>query len=109
MVRVSLGASDPITAWRVRDALATHPLLGGATAQISIVASHDLVVLEGWTLDEALQTVALRLALRAAGRRPVQARLRIGTPLRRRTSNDAEDAPDANPISNHIKTHITPR
>ena len=92
MVRVSLGASDPITAWRVRDALAVHPLLGGATAQINIVASHELVILEGWAMDEALQTVALRLALRAAGRRSVQTRLRIGTPPRRHTPGESEGA-----------------
>jgi hypothetical protein len=77
MVRVALGASDPITAWRVRDALAAHPLLGGATAQISIVACHDTVILEGWALDERLQQLALRLARQAAGRRSVQIRLRI--------------------------------
>jgi len=77
MVRVSRSASDPITAWRVRDALAAHPLLGGATAQISVMASYETVILEGWTRDEKLQQVATRLALRAAGRRPVQTHLRI--------------------------------
>jgi hypothetical protein len=77
MVRVSHGVSDPILAWRVRDALANHPVLGGATTQINIVASNDGVILEGWTLDEELQQVALRLALRAAGRRPVQTHLRV--------------------------------
>jgi hypothetical protein len=77
MVRVTLGASDPITAWRVRDVLAAHPLLGGATAQISVMACHDSVILEGWTLDERLHQLALRLARQAAGRRSVQTRLRV--------------------------------
>ncbi len=77
MVRVSHSASDRITAWRVRDALASHPLLGGATAQISIRADFDSVTLEGWALDDRVQQLALRMALRAAGRRPVQTFVRI--------------------------------
>jgi hypothetical protein len=76
MVRVSGVASDPITAWRVRDALAKHPLLGGATAQIQIIASHKEIILEGWTLDEDVSRLAIRLALRAAGHHTVQPRLR---------------------------------
>ena len=52
MVRVELNAAAPDIAWRVRDALASHPLLGGATAQITIVANHRGVILEGWAVDE---------------------------------------------------------
>src|SRR5690606_6179772 len=62
MVRVSHGTADRITAWRVRDALACHPLLGGATAQISIHADFESVTLEGWTLDDRVQQLAIRLA-----------------------------------------------
>lgn len=75
MVRVSHGTADRITAWRVRDALACHPLLGGATAQISIQADFESVTLEGWTLDDRVQQLAIRLAMRAAGRRAVQTHL----------------------------------
>jgi len=72
MVRVAINASDPDTAWRVRDALATHPLLGGATAQITVVAGHQYVVLEGWTMDDQVKQLASRLAKRAAGHCAVQ-------------------------------------
>jgi len=72
MVRVQQGTIDKATAWRIRDALASHPLLGGCTAQINIVAGADGVVLTGWTSDDELKQVASRLALRAAGKRPVQ-------------------------------------
>jgi hypothetical protein len=75
MVRVAINAADPGTAWRVRDALATHPLLGGATAQITVIASHHCVVLEGWTVDDEVKQLAIRLARRAAGRCVVQMRL----------------------------------
>jgi len=75
MVRVEINASDPDTAWRVRDALATHPLLGGATAQITVVAGHHCVMLEGWTVDDQVKQLASRLARRAAGRCAVQLRL----------------------------------
>jgi hypothetical protein len=82
MVRVSNRATDPAIAWRVRDALATHPLLSGAaTAQIHIYACHDSIVLEGWTMDEPLRQMAIRLALRAAGRRPVRQMLRVKSAL----------------------------
>lgn len=77
MVRVSQNATDRVIAWRVRDALAGHPLLGGATAQISIRADFDSVTLEGCALDERVEQLALRLAMRAAGRRPVRTLLRI--------------------------------
>ncbi|MCC6168690.1 MAG: hypothetical protein IT329_15825 [Caldilineaceae bacterium] len=76
MVRVSQGATDRATAWRVRDALAAHPLLGGATAQISIQANFEAVTLDGWALDDQVQQLALRLAVRAAGRYPVHMQLR---------------------------------
>lgn len=75
MVRVAIDAADPDTAWRVRDALASHPLLGGATAQITVVANHHCVVLEGWTVDDEVKQLAIRLARRAAGRSAVQMRL----------------------------------
>ncbi|MCC6457443.1 MAG: BON domain-containing protein [Caldilineaceae bacterium] len=75
MVRVAMNAADPNTAWRVRDALASHPLLGGATAQITVVASHHCVVLEGWTVDDEVKQLAMRLARRAAGQCMVQIRL----------------------------------
>jgi hypothetical protein len=76
MVRVHHGATDKITAWRVRDALACHPLLGGASAHINIVADREMVVLRGWTVDERLGQVAEQLARRVAGRRVVHLQLR---------------------------------
>jgi len=72
MVRVSINAANPDTAWRVRDALASHPLLGGATAQITVIASHHCVMLEGWTVDEQVRQLAMRLAKRAAGHCAIQ-------------------------------------
>ena len=75
MVRVAINVADPATAWRVRDALATHPLLGGATAQITVIASPQCVMLEGWTVDDQVKQLAIRLARRAAGRCVVQMRL----------------------------------
>ena len=75
MVRVELNAAAPDIAWRVRDALASHPLLGGATAQITIVANHRGVILEGWAVDEQVRQLAIRLARRAAGHCPVQMRV----------------------------------
>jgi hypothetical protein len=82
MVRVDLNAADPCTAWRVRDALASHPLLGGATAQITIRATFQGVVLEGWTVDDEVRRLACLLARRAAGRRPVEFRIQSRTALR---------------------------
>ncbi|MEX1018697.1 MAG: BON domain-containing protein [Litorilinea sp.] len=76
MVRVSTIASDPVTAWRIRDAMAAHPLLGGAAAQIDVCAGHECVILEGWTLDEGLIEVAGRLAKQVAGKRSVDNRIR---------------------------------
>jgi osmotically-inducible protein OsmY len=77
MIRVSPSTVDQATAWRVRDAMARHPLLGGAIAEIHITACRDVVTLEGWVLDEGLQELATRIAMRAAGSRPVTERLRI--------------------------------
>ena len=45
MVRVHTETSDKITAWRVRDRLAVHPLLGGAAVQIDVHADHESVVM----------------------------------------------------------------
>ncbi len=81
MVRVAINAPDPDTAWRVRDALASHPLLGGATAQITVLAGEHYIVLEGWTVDDQVKQVATRLARRAAGRCVVQTLLHSHTPL----------------------------
>jgi hypothetical protein len=81
MVSVSPKAKNETLAWRVRDVLARHPLLGGAMAQISVDACKDAVVLRGWVVDQKLEIVAVRLAKRAAGRRPVQIHLTIGQPV----------------------------
>ena len=78
MVRVDLMTTDKITAWRIRDAMASHPLLGGRTAQISIAANHERVTLSGWTSDERLSEIARRLAQSVAGRRLVSMNLSIG-------------------------------
>jgi delta 1-pyrroline-5-carboxylate dehydrogenase len=75
MVKVHAHTTDRVVAWRVRDALAAHPLLGGATAQIQVIGSHEGVVLEGWVLDERVVQLALRLAYKAAGKRCIQLRL----------------------------------
>jgi hypothetical protein len=75
MVRVACNGANPDTAWRVRDALASHPLLGGATAQITVVACHHGLRLEGWTVDDQVRQLAIRLARRAAGRCPLQSSL----------------------------------
>ena len=77
MVRVSQITSDQATAWRIRDEMASHPLLGGPAAQISVIADYDAVILEGWTHDDKVRRLAIRLALRAAGHRPVQPRLSV--------------------------------
>lgn len=76
MIRVSPSTTDRAMAWRVRDTLARHPLLGGALAQVQINACRQVVVLEGWVLDEGLYKLALQLATQAAGSRPVHERLR---------------------------------
>ncbi len=79
MVRVHATATDQCTAWRVRDALAAHPLLAGASAQIYIMAGHDGGVLEGWARDERIVQLAMRLAYRTVGRRSLQSRLHTQT------------------------------
>ena len=81
MVKVHGNTTDCAVAWRVRDALAAHPLLGGATAHIEIIGGYEGVVLEGWVVDEGVVQVAVRLACRAAGRRVIQSHLRTH-PLR---------------------------
>jgi hypothetical protein len=78
MVRIHHSTTDKSTAWRVRDALACHPLLGGAMAQISVAAGNNHIVLKGWVADDALSQTALRLTIRAAGRRPVYLELQEG-------------------------------
>jgi len=75
MVKVHHHTTDRVVAWRVRDALAVHPLLGGATAQIQIIATYEGVILQGWVLDEQIVQLAVRLARRAAGKRCIQAHL----------------------------------
>jgi hypothetical protein len=82
MVRVSQITSDQAIAWRIRDEMATHPLLGGPAAKINVIANHDAVILEGWTHDDEVRSLAIRRALRAAGHRPVQPRLRVQHCLR---------------------------
>lgn len=77
MVKVHHQTTDQIVAWRVRDALAAHPLLGGATAQIHIIAGYEEVTLIGWAVDEAVIQLALRLTRRVAGKRSVQDDLQL--------------------------------
>lgn len=85
MVKVDHHTTDQIVAWRVRDALAAHPLLGGATAQIHVIAGYDEVILTGWAVDESVIQLAVRLTRRVAGKRAVQPELQIY----RRTANKA--------------------
>lgn len=75
MVKVHIATTDEAAAWRVRDALASHPLLGGATAQISVTVGKYGVMLDGWALNEHAIQLAVHLACRAAGQRPVQPHL----------------------------------
>ncbi len=75
MVTVDQHTTDQIVGWRVRDALAAHPLLGGATAQIHIIAGYECIVLSGWALDEGVIQLAERMTRRVAGKRSVQANL----------------------------------
>lgn len=77
MICVSPSTVDQATAWRVRDAMARHPLLGGAIAQIQIEACRDGVTLQGWVFDEGLQQLATRIAVRAAGSRPIHQQLQV--------------------------------
>lgn len=80
MVKVHLTTTDPITAWRIRDVLACHPLLGSAGAHIQVEANHETIVLRGWAVDAQLLGIAQRLAQGSAGRRAVQLQLETGTP-----------------------------
>lgn len=77
MVKVHHNTTDQIAAWHVRDALAAHPLLGGATAQIHIIAGYEEIVLAGWAVDEAVIQLAIRLTKRVAGKRTVQLDLKV--------------------------------
>lgn len=77
MVSVHSNTSDRAMAWRIRDVMAAHPLLGGAAAQIHVTATRDGIVLEGWALDEEVRSLAGRMAHRAAGRRSVQLKLKV--------------------------------
>lgn len=95
MVKVATGTIDPSMAWRVRDALASHPLLGGATACITVLAGPDRIVLEGWTHDEQVCGLALRMAMRSAGHRPVQTNLRTQVHAVTHPPRRGRDLPDA--------------
>jgi len=75
MVKVHVTTTHHPAAWRVRDALAAHPLLAGAMAQIDVRACGQGIVLEGWAMDEATVQLAMRIACRAAGQHAVQPQL----------------------------------
>ena len=75
MVRVHAMTTDKITAWRVRDALACHPLLGGGTAQIDVEVDHDQVTLTGWAADERLLQLVEQLVRRTAGRHAISVQI----------------------------------
>ena len=75
MVTVQVRSTDPITAWRIRDVLACHPLLAGPRVDIQISADHDEVVLRGWVADARLIPMAGRLARTSAGSRSVHLEL----------------------------------
>lgn len=64
-------------AWRVRDLLAAHPLLGGPLAQIQVCAGYEIIYLDGWAFDEKVRQLALRLATRAAGHRAIDMRVQV--------------------------------
>ncbi len=68
--------TEEALAWRVRDALAAHPMLSGPTARIRVGVDRDGVTLSGWIADSELGQTAVRLAMRAAGRRAVYVQLR---------------------------------
>lgn len=71
MVTVHVQSTDQITAWRIRDVLACHPLLAGTAVEIQISATRDGVVLHGCARDARLVQTAVRLARSTAGRRVV--------------------------------------
>ncbi len=72
MVRIDQNTNDRIVAWRVRDALAAHPLLGGHMAHIVVTAGYEGVLLSGWAQDDVVERLAVKLARRAAGSRSIQ-------------------------------------
>ena len=78
MVRVHAMTTDKITAWRIRDALSRHPLLGGGTAQIDVEVVHEQVILTGWTADERLVQLVEQLVRRAAGRHAISVQIQSG-------------------------------
>ena len=80
MIQVAPTASDLAMAWRVRDLLAQHPLLGGSGTRLTISACRASVVVEGWAADEDLVQHIRRTAHRAAGARPVLFRVQTATP-----------------------------
>ncbi len=77
MVHVAAATSDHVTAWRVRDSLASHPMLGGGTADIRVLADYTHVVLEGWAMDAAVHDLAMKMASRSAGRRAVSTHMTV--------------------------------
>ena len=78
MVRVHAMTTDAITAWRIRDILACHPLLGGGTAQIHVEVDHEQVILTGWTADERLLQLVEQLVRRAAGCHAISLQIQHG-------------------------------
>lgn len=78
MVRVHALTTDKITAWRIRDLLATHPLLGSAAAQIDVQSDHETVILTGWAADAHLLQLVEQLATNAAGRRTLSMQIHCG-------------------------------
>lgn len=77
MVKIDRNTTDPIVGWRVRDALAAHPLLGGHLAEIAIIAGYEGVILDGWIQDEQVKRLAIKLAKRAAGSRSIHTNLQM--------------------------------
>ena len=75
MVTVHAATRDCATAWRVRDMLATHPLLAGTGVAIRVSASPLGILLEGWAQDERTCLLAVQLAQRSAGQRAIQCAL----------------------------------
>jgi hypothetical protein len=95
MVKVHITTTDLCAAWRVRDALAAHPLLGGATAQISVIAQSQRIILDGWAIDDEVIALAVRLARRAAGQRAVQPRIGTHRTASKRYAQSVRAAPIA--------------
>ena len=78
MIRVHAETSDKITAWRVRDRLAVHPLLATAAVQIDVLADHECIALIGWAADARLLQLAEQLSRRVAGHRSLSRRIDNG-------------------------------